>query len=84
MESNNVNYSDACHHIEGILQSLEEGRRKLEGLWASRRMRLELSLQLKQFEREALEVSYKDKHQNSFNKTEAGYKLKEETTFPNS
>ncbi|XP_071823329.1 triple functional domain protein-like isoform X3 [Apostichopus japonicus] len=57
MESNNVNYSDACHHIEGILQSLEEGRRKLEGLWASRRMRLELSLQLKQFEREALELS---------------------------
>ncbi|KAJ8019897.1 Triple functional domain protein [Holothuria leucospilota] len=57
MENKHLNYSDACHHIEGILQSLEEGRRKLEGLWASRRMRLELSLQLKQFEREALELS---------------------------
>ncbi len=57
MESNNkVNHSGACAHIEGILRNLEDGRRKLDDLWATRRLKLDLCLQLRNFERDALEV----------------------------
>ena len=60
MESNNkVNHSGACAHIEGILRNLEDGRRKLDDLWATRRLKLDLCLQLRNFERDALEVSFK-------------------------
>ena len=57
MDTGKVTYNGACSHIEGILNNLEDGRSKLDNLWAGRRMKLELCLQLRQFERDALEVS---------------------------
>ncbi|XP_038072684.1 kalirin-like [Patiria miniata] len=57
MDTGKVTYNGACSHIEGILHNLEDGRSKLDSLWASRRMKLELCLQLRQFERDALELS---------------------------
>lgn len=40
----------------GATQNLEEGRQSLEELWATRKLKLDLCLQLRMFEREALEV----------------------------
>ena len=57
MDTGKVTYNGACSHIEGLLNNLEDGRSKLDNLWAGRRMKLELCLQLRQFERDALEVS---------------------------
>ncbi|KAL5006006.1 hypothetical protein ScPMuIL_017164 [Solemya velum] len=44
-------------HIEGVLHQLNESRTQLEELWAARKMKLDLCLQLRLFERDALEVS---------------------------
>ncbi|XP_033628960.1 kalirin-like [Asterias rubens] len=57
MDTGKVTYNGACSHIEGLLNNLEDGRSKLDNLWAGRRMKLELCLQLRQFERDALELS---------------------------
>ena len=40
----------------GVLHQLQEGREQLEDLWNTRRLKLDLCLQLRLFEREALEV----------------------------
>ena len=56
MDTKKANYSDTCHHIDGMLNNLEDGRSKLDDLWATRRLKLELCLQLRHFERDALEV----------------------------
>ncbi len=40
-----------------MLSGLQEGREQLEDLWAVRKLKLDLCLQLRMFEREALEVS---------------------------
>ena len=48
-------------HIEGVLTQLQEDRTQLEELWAARRLKLEFCLQLRMFEREALDVSHKIK-----------------------
>ena len=42
----------------GVLQQLQEGRDQLETLWAARKHKLDLCLQLRLFEQEALEVGY--------------------------
>ena len=42
--------------IVGVLQQLQEGREQLEDLWSVRKMKLDMCLQLRMFEREALEV----------------------------
>ncbi len=42
--------------VAGVLQQLQEGREQLEDLWSVRKMKLDLCLQLRMFEREALEV----------------------------
>ena len=39
-----------------VLKQLEAGVATLEGLWETRRLKLDLCLQLRLFEREALEV----------------------------
>ena len=39
-----------------MLQQLQEGREQLEDLWSVRKMKLDMCLQLRMFEREALEV----------------------------
>ena len=42
--------------FSGVLTQLQEGRTQLEELWNARRLKLDLCLQLRLFEREALEV----------------------------
>lgn len=42
--------------LTAVLQQLQEGREQLEELWTARRLKLDLCLQLRLFEREALEV----------------------------
>ncbi|XP_078619950.1 kalirin-like isoform X2 [Branchiostoma floridae x Branchiostoma japonicum] len=61
MEGNqdNPRHEESIKHIDGVLQKLEESRRELDELWASRKLRLDLCLQLRHFERDALEVSSK-------------------------
>ncbi|KFM67263.1 Triple functional domain protein, partial [Stegodyphus mimosarum] len=43
--------------IEGLLESLGRSREELEELWTNRKLKLDLCLQLRLFERDALEVS---------------------------
>ncbi|XP_042899532.1 kalirin isoform X2 [Parasteatoda tepidariorum] len=43
--------------IEGLLESLSRSREELEELWANRKLKLDLCLQLRLFERDALEIS---------------------------
>ncbi|KAK6165753.1 hypothetical protein SNE40_022615 [Patella caerulea] len=54
-EKSNTNQDSS--HIEGVLNQLNESRNQLEDLWAARKMKLDLCLQLRVFERDALEVS---------------------------
>ncbi len=42
--------------LSGVLQQLQDGRGQLEDLWSLRKLKLDLCLQLRLFEREALEV----------------------------
>ncbi|XP_064646133.1 triple functional domain protein-like isoform X3 [Lineus longissimus] len=44
-------------HVDGVIQKLNETRNELEELWAERKMKLDLCLQLRIFEREALDIS---------------------------
>ena len=48
-------FTDHCLSTD-VLQTLVDGREQLEDLWAARRLKLDLCLQLRLFEREALEV----------------------------
>jgi hypothetical protein len=43
--------------VESTLERLGQQREELEQLWSTRRLRLDLCLQLRLFERDALEVS---------------------------
>ncbi|KAG8197116.1 hypothetical protein JTE90_004375 [Oedothorax gibbosus] len=43
--------------IEGLLESLSRTREDLEELWSNRKLKLDLCLQLRLFERDALEIS---------------------------
>ena len=40
----------------GVLQELQSSREKLEDLWSARKLKLDLALQLRVFEQDALEV----------------------------
>lgn len=42
--------------VEGALERLRQRRAELDELWAARKLRLDLCLQLRIFERDALEV----------------------------
>ncbi|XP_076464280.1 kalirin-like [Babylonia areolata] len=44
-------------HVEGVLAQLNDSRGQLEELWEARKMKLDLCLQLRMFERDAMEVS---------------------------
>ncbi|XP_070187687.1 triple functional domain protein-like isoform X2 [Littorina saxatilis] len=57
MESEKSGPSGDYNHIEGVLTQLNESRSQLEELWAARKMKLDLCLQLRIFERDAMEVS---------------------------
>ena len=43
-------------HVQAVLRQLETGAQSLEQLWETRKLKLDLCLQLRMFEREALEV----------------------------
>ncbi|KAI8761241.1 triple functional domain protein, partial [Biomphalaria glabrata] len=57
METEKTGHSADYKHIEGVLSQLNESRSQLEDLWAARKMKLDLCLQLQVFERDAMEVS---------------------------
>ncbi|XP_053386213.1 kalirin-like isoform X3 [Mercenaria mercenaria] len=52
-----TNQNSDYSHIESVLRQLNESRSELEELWAARKLKLDLCLQLRLFERDALEVS---------------------------
>ncbi|XP_052674047.1 kalirin-like isoform X2 [Crassostrea angulata] len=56
-EPDKINQNADYTHIEGVLRQLNDSRTQLEELWANRKMKLDLCLQLRLFERDALEVS---------------------------
>ena len=43
--------------FSGVLRQLNDSRTQLEELWAARKLKLDLCLQLRLFERDAVEVS---------------------------
>ena len=49
-------YESLCVHVSGVLSQLNESRGQLEELWSARKMKLDLCLQLRIFERDAMEV----------------------------
>lgn len=53
METDNTGSFEA---LEAALRTLERQRNELEELWESRKLKLDLCLQLRLFERDALEV----------------------------
>ncbi|CAG5121035.1 unnamed protein product, partial [Candidula unifasciata] len=57
METDKTGHSADYKHIEGVLNQLNESRSQLEDLWAARKMKLDICLQLQVFERDAMEVS---------------------------
>ncbi|KAL3855027.1 hypothetical protein ACJMK2_014257 [Sinanodonta woodiana] len=57
LDPDKVNQNNDYTHIEGVLNQLNESRSQLEELWAARKMKLDLCLQLRLFERDAMEVS---------------------------
>ncbi|CAG2201071.1 TRIO [Mytilus edulis] len=56
-EPDRINQNPDYTHIEGVLHQLNESRSQLEELWAARKMKLDLCLQLRLFERDSLEVN---------------------------
>ena len=56
METEKSGGSSDYSHIEEVLQQLQDGRQQLDDLWATRKLKLDLCLQLRLFEREALDV----------------------------
>lgn len=55
METDNTGSFEA---LEAALRTLERQRNELEELWESRKLKLDLCLQLRLFERDALEVKW--------------------------
>jgi hypothetical protein len=53
METDN---SGSFEALEAAMRTLERQRNELEELWESRKLKLDLCLQLRLFERDALEV----------------------------
>ncbi|KAL4217263.1 hypothetical protein ACF0H5_023714 [Mactra antiquata] len=57
LDPEKANQNSDYTHIESTLRQLNESRSELEELWAARKLKLDLCLQLRLFERDALEVS---------------------------
>ncbi|KAJ8320623.1 hypothetical protein KUTeg_002210 [Tegillarca granosa] len=57
MDPDKINQNADYTHIEGVLHQLNDSRTQLEELWSARKMKLDLCLQLRLFERDSLEVS---------------------------
>ncbi|XP_033101861.1 kalirin-like [Anneissia japonica] len=57
MQAPEAKYGEACGHIEAMVTNLRSNRLQLNEMWATKRIKLELCLQLRQFEKDALELS---------------------------